>query len=81
MSRDSANDFSLLGWETGATGLQKLFCSSWETRAIWKSVLPPSLALDRAKTQSRSTALSEADVCQIHLNVMSVVFLKPNTSR
>ena len=39
-----------------------------------------SLALDRAETQSRSTALSEADVCQIHLNVMAVVFLKPNTS-
>ena len=48
--------------------------------AILVFLLPPSLALDRAGTQSCSTALSEADVCQIHLNVMSVVFLKPNTS-
>lgn len=55
------------------------FAPFWETRAIWKSVLSPSLILERAVTQSHSTALSEAGVCQIHLNVMSVVFLKPNT--
>lgn len=55
------------------------FAPFWETRAIWKSVLSPSLILERAVTQSHSTAVSEAGVCQIHLNVMSVVFLKPNT--
>lgn len=77
LGRDSANDLSVRGWETGATVLQKLFCSSLETRAIWKPALPPSVVLDRAEPQSRSTAPSEADVCQIH-NVMSAVFLKSN---
>ena len=40
LGRDSANDLSVRGWETGATVLQKLFCSSLETRAIWKPALP-----------------------------------------
>lgn len=60
------------------TELQKeLFYSFVDTRAIWKSTVSPSLFLEGAETQSRSTALSGTDVCQIHLHVMSAVSLNP----